>query len=91
MQQQTAECRLGSGARGTVVASAEWFRLVAGSAARRGVDSGDSKVRSIGMGIPYAHNDTVRLALDFRVGVCDGARLMRSVRQYASFTYVNER
>lgn len=36
---------------------------------------GNSKVRSAGMGIPYAHNGAVHPALDFRPSACDGAQL----------------
>jgi hypothetical protein len=36
---------------------------------------GDSKVRSVGMGIPYTHNGAVHLTVDFESGVCDGPRL----------------
>jgi len=36
---------------------------------------GDSKVRSVDMGIPYAQSGSVYPFLDFRKGVCDGPQV----------------
>ena len=43
---------------------------------------GDSKVRSVDMGIPYAQSDDVHPALDFRVGVCECALTAAACRNF---------
>ena len=69
LQQQTAECLLGSGVRGTVETAAAWL-----PAARREADSVDSKVRAIALRIelPSARAFPVHSALDCSAGAWDG-------------------